>query len=92
MFFKDLSGCRKKAFTSEAPWPVLNERSLKSLQCVPEVFSEVSLHIFRLVFFDFWEPWTQFHILALGCWYLVFTSRPKTVLIHPDQNQRSDWN
>lgn len=69
MFFKDLSGCRKKAFTSEVPWPVLNERSLKSLQCAPEVFSEVSLHIFRLVFFRLLGAWDT--VPHSGSWMLV---------------------
>lgn len=30
----------------EASWPILNEHSLESLQCVPEVFSEVFSFIF----------------------------------------------
>lgn len=48
MFFKDVSGYRRKASTVEACWPILNEHSLESLQCVPEVFRE----LFSFIFLD----------------------------------------
>lgn len=46
--FKDVSGYRKKASTVAACWPILNEHSLESLQCVPEVFRE----LFSFIFLD----------------------------------------
>lgn len=48
VFFKDVSGYRRKASTVEACWPILNEHSLESLQRVPEAFRE----LFSFIFLD----------------------------------------
>lgn len=80
--FEDLSGCRKKAFI----WPILNEHSLKSLQCVHWKYL-VKCHF---IFLDLsfltsvsLGHSSTFQLLDVGVWCLLL--RPTTALIHPDQ-------